>query len=71
MKSGKSPNAAFVALERTDEVTGKGRVDVDGPIVGGRDDAVVGEEETSDDGGAVSREADVSLGCHCRTSGHE
>jgi len=62
VKSGESPNAAFVALERTNKITGKGRVDVDGLIVGGGDDAIMGEEEAGDDGGAVSGKADVFRG---------
>jgi len=59
VKSGESPNAASVALERTNEITGKGRVDVDGLIVGGGDDTIMGEEETGDNRGAVSGKADV------------
>ena len=59
VKSGESPDATFVALERTKEITGKGRVDVDGVIIGGRDNTVMGEEETGDDRGAVSGKADV------------
>jgi len=62
VKGGESPNATFVALERTNEITGKGRVDVDGLIVGGGDDTIMGEEETGDDGGTVSGKADVFWG---------
>jgi len=59
VKSGESPDATFVALKRTKEITGKGRVDVDGLIVRGGDNTVMGEEETGDDRGAVSGKADV------------
>ena len=62
VKGGESPNATFVALERTKEITGKGRVDVDGLIVRGGDDTIMGEEETGDDGGTVSGKADVFWG---------
>lgn len=44
------PNAAFVAFEGEEEVACEGRVDMDGVVVRGGDDAVVGEDKAGDDG---------------------
>jgi hypothetical protein len=59
LTSGESPYSAFVPFERTDKFTGEGTVDVDGVVVRGGDDTIVGEEETCDDRGTMCGEANV------------